>query len=118
MELSSPRFKALAVSAGFSLWFFIITLAVGIFSIEIFLIFVIIIFPLMQLLSVKVSKALDTFAILNTKLFLGILFVTMISLYGILFRVLRIDLLRLKKQNNTYWLEIEQLESTRIYKQY
>jgi len=34
MELSSQRFKALAVTAGFSLWFFIITSATGLFSIE------------------------------------------------------------------------------------
>ena len=118
MELSSPRFKALAVSAGFTFWFFIITSIVGVFSLEIFGIFIAIVFPLMQFLSIKVSKALDVFAIYNTKFFLGILYVFVISLYGIFFRILRIDLLRTKKQNGSYWLEMEQLEPSRILKEY
>ncbi len=72
----------------------------------------------MQFMSVKVSGALDIFAIYNTKFFLGILFVFVISLYGIFFRVLRIDLLRTKKQNGTYWLEMEQLDQARLLKEY
>jgi len=118
MELSSPRFKALAVSAGFTFWFFIITSIFGVFTLEYFVIFIVIVFPLMQFLSIKVSGALDIFAIYNTKFFLGILFVFVISLYGILFRVLRIDLLRAKKQNGTYWLEMEQLDQSRLLKEY
>jgi len=118
MELSSPRFKALAVSVGFTFWFFIITSILGVFALEYFVIFVAVVFPLMQFLSIKVSSALDTFAIYNTKFFLGILFVFVISLYGILFRVLRIDLLRTKKQNDTYWLEMEQLKPERLLKEY
>jgi len=39
MQTSSPRFKSLAVTAGMSFWFFIISNAVGLFSIEVFLIF-------------------------------------------------------------------------------
>jgi len=118
MELSSPRFKALAVSAGFTFWFFIITSILGVFTLEYFVIFIAIVFPLMQFLSIKVSSALDIFAIYNTKFFLGILFVLVISLYGIFFRVLRIDLLRTKKHNGTYWLESEQLKPERILKEY
>jgi len=118
MELSSPRFKALAVSAGFTFWFFVITSIVGVFTLEYFAIFIAIVFPLMQFMSIKVSSALDTFAIYNTKFFLGILFVFVISLYGILFRVLRIDLLRTKKHNGTYWLDMEQLEPSRQLKEY
>ncbi len=118
MELSSPRFKALAVSAGFTFWFFVITSIVGVFTLEYFAIFVAVVFPLMQFMSIKVSGALDIFAIYNTKFFLGILFVFVISLYGIFFRVLRIDLLRTKKHNVTYWLDIEQLKPSRILKQY
>jgi len=118
MELSSNRFKALAVSAGFTFWFFIITSILGVFTIEIFVIFVVVIFALMQFLALKVSRALDVFAIYNTKFFLGILFVFVISLYGIFFRILRIDLLRTKKQNETYWLQMEQLPSSRILKEY
>ena len=64
-----------------------------------------------------ISKGLDIFAAINTKIFVGILFI-LISIYGILFRLLQIDLLRLKKQNNSYWLDIEQTESDRIRKQY
>ena len=118
MELSTPRFKALAVSTGFTFWFGIIISGFGVFSIEVFVIFIAIVFPFMQLLSLKVSNALDIFAIYNTKLFLGILFVTVVSLYGIFFRVLRIDLLRLKKQRDTYWLPMEQLKQERIFKGY
>ncbi len=118
MELSSPRFKALAVSAGFTFWFFIITSILGVFTLEYFAIFIAIVFPLMQFLSVKVSSALNTFAIYNTKFFLGILFVLVFSLYGIFFRILRIDLLRTKKQNGTYWQEMEQLKPSRFVKEY
>ncbi len=118
MELSSPRFKALAVSGGFSFWFFIIISALSIFSIEIFVIFVVSVFVLMQILAAKLSKALDYFAIINTKVFLGLLFVTLISTYGVFFRILRIDLLRLKKQKNSYWLTMEKLKERRILKQY
>ena len=118
MELSSSKFKALAVSAGFSLWFFIISNAIGIFSIELMASFVAIIIIVTQIFAVKLSKLLNIFAIYNTKIFLGILFVIIISLYGILFRVLRIDLLRLQKQQETYWLDIEQLKVYRIFKQY
>ncbi len=117
MELSSPKFKALAVSAGFTLWFFIITSILGVFTLELFVIFVAIVFPLMQVLSKKVSSVLDVFAIYNTKFFLGILFVFVISLYGIFFRILRIDLLR-TKQKDSYWLEMEQLKPSRLLKEY
>ena len=118
MELSSPRFKALAVSAGFTFWFFIITSILGVFTLEYFAIFIAIVFPLMQFMSIKVSSVLDIFAIYSTKFFLGILFVFVISLYGILFRVLRIDLLRTKKHNGTYWLDMEQLKPSRLLKEY
>ncbi len=118
MELSSPRFKALAVTFGLSLWFFIITTAVGIFSIDLFAAFVIVVITVTQVFSIKLSKALDIFALINTKVFLGILFVFIISLYGIFFKVLRIDLLRLHKKQDTFWLEMEQLKESRIFKQY
>ena len=118
MEFSSPKFKALAVSAGFTFWFFVITSISGVFSFVYLGIFIAIIFPLMQLLSIKVSSALDTFAIYNTKFFLSILFVCVISLYGIIFRILKVDLLRTKKQSDTYWLDIEQSTKSRIYKEY
>ena len=118
MELSSLRFKALAVSAGLSFWFFILTSIFGVFTLEYLAIFIVIVFPLMQFLSIKVSGALDIFAIFNTKFFLGILFILVISIYGIVFRVLRIDLLRKKRQNKSYWLKMEQLKESRIFKQY
>ena len=118
MELSSPRFKALAVTAGFSLWFFIISSATGLFSIEVFAIFVGTTITITQIFARKLSKALNIFAIINTKVFLGILFVFVISLYGIFFKVLRIDLLRLKKQSSSYWLDTDKIKQSTIFKQY
>ena len=118
MKLSSPKFKAFTVSAGLTFWFVTITTFLDVLSIGSFLIFVGIVFPIFQILAKKVSNILDYFAIFNTKIFLGLLFIFVISLYGILFKVLRIDLLRTKKQEKSYWLEIEQLKESRIFKQY
>jgi hypothetical protein len=118
MELSSPKFKSLAVTAGFSFWFFIISTAIGVFSLEALVVFIAIILVLTQIFSVKLSRMLDVFAIINTKIFLGIFFVFVVSLYGIFFRVLRIDLLRENKEQKTYWLETEQLKAENIFKQY
>jgi hypothetical protein len=118
MQTSSPRFKSLAVTAGLSFWFFIITTSMGIFSIENLIIFAVVVLSVTQIFTKKISKGLDIFAIINTKIFLGILFATVISIYGILFRLLRIDLLRLKKQKNSYWLDVEQTKPHRIRKQY
>jgi hypothetical protein len=118
MQTSSPRFKSLAVSAGLSFWFFIITSSTGIFSIEILIVFVISVLSVTQIFAKKISKGLDIFAIINTKIFLGVLFGAVISTYGILFRLLQIDLLRLKKRGDTYWLNVEQTKPNRIRKQY
>tara|TARA_B100000378_G_scaffold216628_1_gene179756 strand:- start:12 stop:368 length:357 start_codon:yes stop_codon:yes gene_type:complete len=118
MELSSSRFKALAVTAGFSLWFFIISSAVGLFSIDVFVIFVAITITITQIFAFKLSKALDIFAIINTKIFLGILFVFVVSFYGVFFKVLHIDLLRLKKQSSSYWLNTDTIKQSTIFKQY
>ena len=118
MELSSSRFKALAVTAGFSFWFFIISSAVGLFSLDALAIFVAITISITQIFAFKLSKALDIFAIINTKIFLGILFVFMISLYGIFFRVLRIDLLRLKKQSSSYWRDTDKIKQSTVFRQY
>ena len=118
MELSSPRFKALAVSAGLSFWFFVISSSIGVFSLELFGIFIAIIFTLTQIFAIKLSSGLEIFANINTKIFLGILFIFVISIYGIFFRILRIDLLRLKKHNTTYWLENEKLRQSNMETQY
>jgi len=75
MDFSQPKFKALTVTFGLSLWVFIFTSASNIFSIEYYSIFVIGIFTITQVLSKKLSKALEVFAIINTKIFLGILFI-------------------------------------------
>ena len=112
MELSSPRFKGLAVTAGFSFWFIIITTGIGVFSFELFGIFLAIIITITQIFSVKLSKGLDIFAVINTKIFLGILFVFVISIYGIIFKILRIDVLRLKKQESSYWLNIDKIKQS------
>ena len=118
MELSSSRFKALAVTAGFSFWFFIISSAVGLFSLDALAIFVAITISITQIFAFKLSKALDIFAIINTKIFLGILFVFMLSLYGIFFKVLHIDLLRLKKQSSSYWLDTDKIKQSTVFRQY
>ena len=118
MELSSPRFKSVAVTAGLSFWFFIIISASGIFSFEILLIFIASVLTITQAFSSKISKGLDILAKINTKIFLGALFIFVISIYGIFFRVLRIDLLRLKKQTDTYWLDMEHEAPDIMGKQY
>ena len=118
MELSSPRFKALTVTAGFSLWFFIISSVTGLFSFIAFVVFVAITITITQIFALKLSKALDIFAIINTRIFLGILFVFVISFYGIFFKVLHIDLLRLKKQSTSYWLDADKIKQSTIFRQY
>jgi glycosyltransferase involved in cell wall biosynthesis len=118
MEHSSSKFKALAVSAGLSFWFFIISSITGIFSIEAMLLFILAIVIVSQIFAMKLSKALDVFAIINTKIFLGILFIFLVSIYGMIFRLLKIDLLRLKKQKETYWLATNDFKPNKISKQY
>jgi len=117
MQTSSSRFKSFAVSSGISFWFFIITSSIGIFTLELFAFFIIFVLIVTQIFTSKVSKGLDIFAIINTKLFLGILFIFVVSVYGILFKFLRIDLLRTKKQKNSYWLDMKS-SSNDLRKQY
>ena len=118
MEHSSSKFKALAVSAGLSFWFFIISSITGMFSIEAMLLFILAIVIVSQIFAIKLSKALDVFAIINTKIFLGILFIFVVSTYGIIFRLLKIDLLRFKTRKETYWLDTNDFKSGKISKQY
>jgi len=118
MNSSSPRFKSFAVTAGLSFWFFIITSTIGLFSIELLIVFSGTILAITQIFAKKISKGLDIFALFNTKIFLGILFGSVISIYGILFTLLKIDLLRLKTKKNSYWLDVEQTEFNRLRKQY
>lgn len=113
METSSPRFKSFVVTAGLSFWFFVISSSFNVFSLEFLLIFIGLVLTITQIFAKKISKGLDVFAIFNTKIFLGALFVFVISIYGILFRILRIDLLRLKKQSNSYWLDAESSNDVR-----
>jgi len=118
MEHSSSKFKALAVSAGLSFWFFIISSITGMFSIEAMLLFILAIVIVSQIFAIKLSKALDVFAIINTKIFLGILFIFVVSIYGIVFRLLKIDLLQFKTQKETYWLATNDFKPNKISKQY
>ena len=72
------------------------------------MIFVAILAITTQILAGKLASALEAFAAINTKIFLGILFVFVMSLYGIFFKILRIDLLRMRgKDQHTYWLPME-----------
>lgn len=66
------------------------------------------IFSVTQLFPNKVGKMLDIFAIYVTRFLLGILFISVVAPSGIIFKLLRIDLLRLKKQTQTYWLKNEE----------
>ena len=118
MNTSSTRIKALAVTAGFSFWFFVISSSIGVFSLELFGVFISIIFILTQIFAIKLSNGLEIFAIINTKIFLGILFIFVISIYGILFKILRIDLLRSKKHDTTYWLESDKIRCSNMDTQY
>ena len=118
MELSSPKFKALAVTAGFCFWFIIITTGTGLFSFESLGIFAAVTITVTQIFAVKLSKGLDIFAIINTKIFLGILFIFVVSVYGILFKILRIDPLRFKKQSSSYWLDLDDVKQSTVLKQY
>ncbi len=90
-------------------------MSTGVFTIEYLFIFVVAVIIITQIFSFKISKGLDVFALINTKIFLGILFLAVISIYGILFRLLKIDLLRLKGQSHTYWLEIESSDNRKMY---
>ena len=90
----------------------------GLFSFEALAIFVALTISITQIFAFKLSKALDIFAIINTKIFVGILFVFVVSLYGIFFKVLHIDLLRLKKQPSSYWLDTDKIKQSTIFKQY
>ena len=79
MQLSSPRFKSIAVTAGLTFWFIILTSTTGYFSYESLLIFSLSILAMTQIFAYKVSKGLDKFAILNTAVFLGLLFNLLLS---------------------------------------
>jgi len=118
MISSSSRLKGLTLTFGLSFWVVIITTSLQIFSLEYFALFVVATLTITQIFAIKLSKTLDKFAIINSKIFLGLMFIFVISLYGILFKILKIDLLRLKNKDKSYWLEIEPLKSERIFKQY
>ena len=118
MKNSNNRIKGLIVTFGLSFWFFIITNSIDIFSIELFGIFISITIILTQVFVKSLSTILEKIAVFNTKLFLGGLFVTVISLYGIFMRILGIDLLRLKEKNSSYWLDIEEFKTDSFFKQY
>jgi len=74
MNSSSPRFKSLAVTAGLSFWFFIITSTTGFFSLELLIFFVVTVLTITQVFAKKISRGLNIFAVIKTKIFLGILF--------------------------------------------
>ena len=81
------------------------------------LIFVASVIILTQIFALKISKGLDIFAIINTRIFLGLLFIFVISIYGIILRTIKVDLLRLKNEKETYWLEMDS-SSNDLEKQY
>ena len=102
---TSPRLKSLALTAGLSSWFWILSSSAGVFAPEYLLAFAAAALATTQLLASRVERALDAVAVVNTAVFLGLLFATLISLYGLLFRALRVDLLRTARRDS-YWLPL------------
>ena len=103
----NPRLKSLAVTGGLSFWFYVITASAGVFDIWYLLAFAASVLAATQVFASRVSRGLDIVAIVNTAVFLGLLFATLISLYGLLFRALRVDLLRTQsKGQGTHWLPL------------
>ena len=118
MKVSSNSFKAVTVSAAISFWYFIISSIVGFFTFETFIIFVVSIFLVTQIIKSKITGFLDILTLFNTKLFLGIIFLTTFTLFGILLKLLRVDLLRKNKQEKSYWLHYDQSPKSTPLKQY
>lgn len=105
----NPRLKSLAVTAGLSFWFYVFTASAGVFDVWYLLAFAASVLAVTQAFASRVSRGLDIVAIVNTAVFLGILFSTLISLYGLLFRALRVDLLRTRGGGTgTYWLPLHE----------
>lgn len=104
----NPRLKSLAVTAGLSFWFYVFTASAGVFDVWYLLAFAAAVLAATQAFASRVSRGLDIVAIVNTVAFLGLLFVTLISLYGLLFRALRVDLLRARggADRGTHWLRL------------
>lgn len=102
----NPRLKSLAVTAGLSFWFYVFTASAGVFDAWYLLAFAGAVLAVTQAFASRVSRGLDIVAIVNTAVFLGILFATLISLYGLLFRALRVDLLRTRGDAGTHWLPL------------
>ena len=103
----NPRLKSLAVTAGLSFWFYLIASAAGVLEPWHLLAFTSAVLVATQAFASRVSRGLDIVAVANTAAFLGLLFATLISLYGLLFRALRVDLLRargVRGGSGTYWL--------------
>ena len=91
--------------------------SIGIFTFELLIIFVASLLATTQIFALKLSKVLDIIAIINTRIILGLLFICVISVYGILLRFIQVDLLRLRKQKESYWLEMDSA-SNDLRKQY
>lgn len=105
----NPRLKSLAVTAGLSFWFYVITSSAGVLEPWHLLAFASAVLVATQSFAPRVSRGLDVVAIANTAVFLGLLFATLISLYGLLFRALGVDLLRARggrRTGGTHWLSI------------
>lgn len=108
----NPRIKSLAVTAGLSFWFYVIASAAGALEPWHLLAFASAVLAATQAFASRVSRGLDIVAVANTAVFLGLLFATLISLYGLLFRALRVDLLRARGARGggggTYWLPVHE----------
>lgn len=116
--MSSNKIKSLTVSSGLTFWFLLFSSIFNFFKIENLLIFLIINFGLTLLFSSKINNLLDILGKWNTKFFTIIFFISIINLYGMILKILKIDLVRLKTQENSYWLNLDNTDSSRIFKEY
>lgn len=114
MKGSSDRAKAAALAAGASFWFALLYYSAGPAEPWGPAAFAAAAFGLAMPLAGRVSGALGAVAAANLALLLGAVFVTLVSLYGIYMRLLRIDLLG-RAGAETYWVRRENHDPRRQY---
>ncbi len=108
------RAKAAAVASGASFWFAVLYYSAGQADFWPVAAFAAAAFGLALPLARRIQGALDAIAAANSALLLGAVFVTLVSLYGIYMRLLRIDLLG-RSEAGTYWVQREKPDPRRQY---
>ena len=108
------RAKAAAVASGASFWFAVLYWSAGQSDLWPVAAFAAAAFGLALPLARRISGALDAAAAVHSAVFLGAVFVALISLYGMYMRLLRIDLLG-RSEAGTYWRPREKHDPRRQY---